>query len=368
MLLAEAGPSVGDVGTDSGGHVGDERPGRGRPHQQAHRAAVVGQFPGGALRGRPRGGRGIQEREAYVDGRIGDQLVAGRHLVRRQRRAAARAVRHHLVALVEQAFLGELAQDPPHRLDITIGHGHVGVVEVQPHADALGHTVPVVHVRGHRLAAQLVELGHAVGLDLLLVIEAQSLLDLEFHRQAVAVPTRFATHEVATHGLVAGIDVLEHARKDMVDTGLAVGRGRTFVEHPFRLAGAQFQALLEDGVLLPPGEDAFLESRKTLTRVYRSILPCHRSSSGRRGRSRSKNDKTPPRAHAATRLRRAPARSARTGRPCRLSRPCRGLRRTGARRDGENPRYHPTWPPPRPPGADARPTLRALPACRSTAP
>jgi hypothetical protein len=62
-----------------------------------------------------------------------------------------------LVVLREQAALPELLHDPPARLDVAGVVGDVGVVEVDPEADPLGHLVPVLDVLEHVRAAQRVE-------------------------------------------------------------------------------------------------------------------------------------------------------------------------------------------------------------------
>ena len=178
------------------------------------------------------------------------------------RRAAARAVRHDLVALVEQVLVPDLPQQPPDRLDVVVGVGVVGVVQVDPEADALGEALPLLEVRGDALAAQLVELGDAVGLDLPLAVDAEAALDLELDRQAVRVPAGLARHAVAAHRLVAREEVLEDARDDVVRARPAVGRGRPLVEHEDGGVLAALEALLEDAVLLPELEDARVERRE----------------------------------------------------------------------------------------------------------
>ena len=203
------------------GDVADERPGRRGPDGQRDGRA------GGA--GQPLGRRRRQP-EAHVDRVLGDVLVALGDLVARDRRAAARAVGHDLEALVEQALVPDAAQQPPDRLDVLVGERVVGVVEVDPEADALGHPVPVLEVGEDALAAEVVELGDAVLLDLLLAVDAEPALDLELDRQAVAVPARLARHAVAAHRLVAREDVLEDARQDVVRARPAVGRRRALVE------------------------------------------------------------------------------------------------------------------------------------------
>ena len=96
----------------------------------------------------------------------------------------------------------------------------------------------------------------------LLALEAELLLDLDLHRQAVRVPAGLALHVVALHRLVAREEVLEDARDDVVDAGLAVGRGRALVEDEERRVVAALEALLEDVVSLPELEYAGVERRE----------------------------------------------------------------------------------------------------------
>ena len=71
----------------------------------------------------------------------------------------------------------------------------------------------------------------AVGLDLLLGVDAQLLADLDLDRQAVGVPAGLALAAVAAHGLVAGKEVLDRPGEAVAGVRQAVGRGRAFVEH-----------------------------------------------------------------------------------------------------------------------------------------
>ena len=140
--------------------------------------------------------------------------------------------------------------------------GAVGVVEVDPEADALGQPVPVLDVAEHRLAAAGVELGDPVGLDLSLRGDAQLALDLELHRQAVAVPAALARHLVAPHRAVAGVDVLEDAGEHVVRVRHARSRSAAprRSSRPRRPRAARASAG-EHVVLLPALEDPLLERR-----------------------------------------------------------------------------------------------------------
>src|SRR5207253_2249733 len=84
---------------------------------------------------------------------------------------------HHLVSLVDVAGVPHLAEQPPHALDVGVVERPVRVVGVEPHADALGERLEVGDVALHRLTAQAIELADPVRLDLVLVVDAELLLE-----------------------------------------------------------------------------------------------------------------------------------------------------------------------------------------------
>ncbi|GAA3312422.1 hypothetical protein GCM10020219_022290 [Nonomuraea dietziae] len=110
-----------------------------------------------------------------------------------------------------------------------------------------------------RLAALGVELGDAVRLDVLLAGQAELFLDAHLDGQAVAVPAGLAGHAEAAHGLVAGEEVLEDARLDVVNARQAVGGGRALVEDPGGSAFVLLDGALEDLPVPPSVEDLTLE-------------------------------------------------------------------------------------------------------------
>ena len=204
------------------------------------------------------------DRQPHVDARVLGVAVAQRDLVRGEGGAAAGAVGDDLVPLVEAPVVPEPAQRPPDRLDVGRLEGDVWVVEVDPEADSLGEPVPVLDVGEDRLAAALVELGDAVGLDLLLGGNPQVLFDLQLDREPVTVPTRLARDAVAAHRAVAGIDVLEHTGEDVAGVGPAIGRRRALVEAPDLGAGAIGERALEDVGVAPALQDPLLQLGKAL--------------------------------------------------------------------------------------------------------
>src|SRR5207248_10928192 len=119
--------------------------------------------------------------------------------------------------------------------------------------------LPVLDVSLHGRAALRVEPLDAVVLDLVLAREAELLLDLDLHRQAVTVPASFAPDVPAAHRVEARVDVLEEASPDVVAARPAVGRRRPLVEDPFRRSPPPAQGLAEDVVLPPARADLALE-------------------------------------------------------------------------------------------------------------
>ena len=245
-LGAVGGPDVGDVGTHGDRRVGDERPRRGRPHQE-----------GGAVLGPRAGG----QREPDVDAGVGDRLVALGHLVVGEPRLVAGAVRRDPVVLDEQSLAVDLLERPPHRLDVLRVHRAVGLAHVDPAAHPVGHLLPEVDVALHRLAAAGVELRDPEGLDVGLAGEAELLLHGELDGQAVAVPAALAVDLVALHRAEPREDVLERARLDVVGAGTAVGGRRALVEGP------------------GPGESGRPRCGRPTSR--RSVCSCQKSSTSR---------------------------------------------------------------------------------------
>src|SRR5690606_16424847 len=156
-------------------------------------------------------------------------LVALGDLVRTERRAAARAVGHALVAPVEEPALVHLLEQPPHALDVLRRVRDVRPRVIEPVADPLGEALPVLLVGPDALAADLVEASHAHFLDLALAADPELLLRLDLDRQPVRVPPRDARHVATPHRLVAADQVLDRTADHVVDPRPAVRRRRTLV-------------------------------------------------------------------------------------------------------------------------------------------
>ena len=156
-----------------------------------------------------------------------------------ERRAAARAVRDDFIALVEQAFVPDLAQQPPNRFDVGIGVGHVRAAQVHPIGDPFSQLLPFLDARKGRFAAEGIELFDAVFLDLAFLGETELLFNFDLNRKSVRVPTTASIDEVTLHRAEAWEHVLESPGQHVVYAGFAIGSWGT-LEHHKRFAVAAF--------------------------------------------------------------------------------------------------------------------------------
>ena len=247
---------------DGDGGVGDQRPGRGGPHEQ--------RCSGRPVAARERAGR---QRHPDVDRGIGDGLVdvGLAQLVVGQRRPAPRTVRTDAVVAYQQALVEDGPQRPPDALDVRRVHRAVGLGHVDPVAHPFGHLGERVDVPLDRGAAGGVEARDAVLLDLPLAGDPQLLLDGDLDGQAVAVPAGLALDVPSPHRLEAREEVLEDPRLDVVRAGPAVGGRRALVERPRCGAGGLGEAFVEDAVFVPEREDLPIEGGQVDLRVHGGI-------------------------------------------------------------------------------------------------
>ena len=203
----------------------------------------------------------------------------------------------------------------------------------------------------HRLAAARVELGDAVGLDVLLARQPEFLFHGDLDGQPVAVPAGLAEDVEPLHGLEPGEDVLEDPGLDVVHAGHAVRGGRPLVERP------------------PGGALGLLQRRlERPFRFHRASSSC--SIAGRSGCAGSAGI-GPPGARPV--LRRPRVRRPRGGRGSIRVRHSVFLQRQrissarGTRHVSAAPRYHPLCPPANPTSRSARlaPANRRRPSSRT---
>jgi hypothetical protein len=220
----------------------------------------------------------------------GDDLVlalAGRVVEARleggQRGLALVAVGQDLVALVDQALVPQLLEDPHRGLHEGRVHRLVVVDEVDPPRLARDVAVPAVGVLHDRSAARLVEVVDAVLGDGHVAGDAQLALGLHLGRQAVAVPAEAALDAAAPHGLVAGDRVLHVPGQQVAVVGQPVGERGPVVEDVLVAAvhaGVTLvDARLERAVLGPERDDALLQLGEAglLLDAREGGIPCGRA-------------------------------------------------------------------------------------------
>ena len=284
LLTALADPDVGEPGVHGGRDVAGERPGRGGPHEQ-------------------RLSRPVRERKPHEDPAVRQLLVPfGGDLVLAQARGAPRAPRHHVVPLVDEATLVTAPQKAPDLVVVLVGEGKVrpadlritqaphdllgrlphlppaprgvvdrsgwagldrlgqppevvGSVPVHPHRES--HRLLRLHgrVREHPVLAEVDERLDAVGLDVALAGEAEVFFHLDLDPQPLAVEAVLVALAEAAHRLVALKQVLIGAAPGVVHAHRVVGGDRAVEERPGSRRGlVAAQVLLEDALLLPPGQ------------------------------------------------------------------------------------------------------------------
>ena len=153
----------------------------------------------------------------------------------------------------------EFGERPPDALHVGAPVGDVGVVEVHPVPDAGGHLLPVADVAEDARHALLDEWPDTVFLDAGAAVDAEFLLHLDLHRQAVGVPARDPLGVAPPHGVEAGEDVLEHTGEDVPVVGTSVRGRRAVVPDPGLPARAARNALLEDPPLFPEAAGLVLD-------------------------------------------------------------------------------------------------------------
>jgi len=166
------------------------------------------------------------------------------------------------MALIDETLLPELLEDPPHRFNIVVGIGDIGILEIDPEADAAGDFIPLLQIRPDALPAFGVEFVDAVFDDLVLAVQAEALFYFNLHRQAVGIPAGLAFNPEALHGAQAADRILDGAGDDMMDAGPAVGGRGAFEKDKGIVFVALRDAALKNPLFLPEFKDSLFDLRE----------------------------------------------------------------------------------------------------------
>ena len=161
--------------------------------------------------------------------------------------------------LVEPAALVADLEEAPDVADVGVGHREVRPLPVHPHAEPARLPRLDARVLGDALAARAREAVEPVGLDLVLRVEAERLLDLDLDPQALAVEAVLVALILAERRVVALEEVLQRPAPGVMDAHRVVGRDRPVDERVRRPAVVLRAQLRERAVAIPALEHAVLE-------------------------------------------------------------------------------------------------------------
>ena len=92
--------------------------------------------------------------------------------------------------------------------------------------------------------------------------QVEALLHLDFHRQAVGVPTALSLNDEALHRFPAADEVLVGPSHDVVDARFSIRSRRSLEENEGRAATACFDGRLECALLRPPLQQVPFEGHR----------------------------------------------------------------------------------------------------------
>jgi len=194
---------------------------------------------------------------------VGGLMVPLRDFVRGERGLAARAVREHIVPLLEEPPVEQRLQGPPDALDVRRVHCAVRVVVIEPVAEPAAHLLPDRSDLERSGPALLAKPLDPERFDLLLRLEPVPLLDLELHRKTVAVPAGHRAHEAhPAHPAVPQLDVLEDAGHQVAEVRRPVRRRGALGKTEHRSARAPLEDRPRYPGRFPVGEDSGLDCER----------------------------------------------------------------------------------------------------------
>ena len=151
-------------------------------------------------------------------------------LVRAQSRSSRRGIGLNRESFVEQSFVVQSLQQIPHGFDVFVVIGHVRAIQIDPIPHQPRQFLPFPGELHHIFPAMPVKVRDGNSLANILPSDAQFLLHLQFHRQAMGVPSAFAIHPVTLHGPIPTQQILDGPGHHMMNPGDTVGRRRSLVE------------------------------------------------------------------------------------------------------------------------------------------
>jgi hypothetical protein len=150
-------------------------------------------------------------------------------------------------------------EEAPDVADVGVGHRVVRPLPVHPHAEAAGLLGLDARVLGHAIATGAREAVEPVGLDLVLRVEPERLLDLDLDPQSLAVEPVLVAPVLTQRCVIALEEVLQRPPPGVVHAHGVVGRDGPVDERIGRAAGVLRAQLLERPGAVPTVQHPMLE-------------------------------------------------------------------------------------------------------------
>ena len=211
---------------------------------------MAGQRPG---RGRPGQIIGILI-TALKFGRSGaffHVLIALRHLVARQRRSAARAVRNDFKAFIQKTFFPDFFERPPFGFYKVVIIGNIRILHIRPKSDRIGKLFPHSLIFPDAFLAFFYKRFQSVCFNLIFSVKPELLFHFQLHGEAMRIPARFPKDMIPFHRFISWDHILDYTREHVSDVGLSICRRRTVIKCIRLSARAEVYTFSKDVMVFP---------------------------------------------------------------------------------------------------------------------
>ncbi len=165
----------------------------------------------------------------------------------------------NFVSFVNHSGVEIFLQRPPDRFHVFIRKRDIGIREVDPVSHLTRHRFPISLILPDGLLTFLIKLLDAVSKNVILVLHAEHFFYFDLDGESVRVPACLTVYLIARHSLVTAHRVFQRPRHHMMDPRAAIRRRRTLVESVQRFPFPGRNALLENLVRFPKGENFFFD-------------------------------------------------------------------------------------------------------------
>ena len=148
------------------------------------------------------------------------------------------------MSFVDESLIKELLKDPPSALYIVVVKCDIWIIKVNKICHSLCHLSPLICISENRLTALFVKLLDSVLFYILLTVHVELLLNFDFYRKTVCIPTSLTINLVTLHCPVSTNGILKCSCHYMVYSWHSVSRWRSLVKDIFWFPLACCYALL----------------------------------------------------------------------------------------------------------------------------